>query len=125
MGGKCQNSKIQMRHFVLFSNIVYLKHPDSIDNKEDVITFMETFEEEIKVEETKVEVKYVWKLRKQLQSLKTKLLKLQTLYLLYLSSFRGQIEEIIESKILDELRFQLEAIDTLQSKLEFLVDGRL
>ena len=73
----------------------------------------------------KVEVKYVWKLRKPLQSLKTKLLKLQTLYLLYFSSFRGQIEEIIESKILDELRFQLEAIDTLQSKLEFLVDGRL
>ena len=104
---------------------MYLQHPDSIDNKEDVTTFVESFEEEIKVEETKVEVKYVWKLRKQLQSLKTKLLKLQTLYLLYLSSFRGQIEEIIESKILDELRFQLEAIDTLQSKLEFLVDGRL
>lgn len=104
---------------------MYLQHPDSIDNKEDVTTFIESFEEEIKVEESKVEVKYVWKLKKQLQLLKGKVLKLQTLYLLYLSSFRGQIEEIIESKILDELRFQLEAIDTLESKLEFLVDGRL
>ena len=50
----------------------YLKHPE-----EDVKSFLESFEEEIKVKEPD---KCFLKLRKQLKSLKGRLLKLQTLY---------------------------------------------
>ena len=74
----------------------------------------------IKVEEID---KCLWKLKKQTQLLKGKLLKLQTLYSLYFNSLIcEQYEVVIDSKIFDKLDFQFVAIDTLQSKLESLTD---